>query len=182
MRWEGRGVGCPVAHVSIRHAYCFTAGMQPPTTKSELSASRPDGETPLARPAAGALLPTVLSMTAGAVDVICFLGLNGLFTAHITGNLVVLAAHYVTGGFSQIGPLLSVPVFVIVLALVTFVAKTAEPTTASRRRTLLFLQTLSAFPAYAISPLFLASRQRAIRIFPAAQRATRRGPRTQAGR
>src|SRR5438874_6623247 len=64
------------------------------------------------------LLPTVLSTTAGAVDVIGFLALGGLFTAHVTGNLVVLAAHYVTGGFSQIGPLLSVPVFVIVLGIV----------------------------------------------------------------
>jgi uncharacterized membrane protein YoaK (UPF0700 family) len=61
----------------------------------------------------------VLSATAGASDTIAFLGLGGLFVAHITGNLVILAAHYVTGRFSQIGPLLSVPVFVIVLALVT---------------------------------------------------------------
>jgi uncharacterized membrane protein YoaK (UPF0700 family) len=34
------------------------------------------------------LLPAVLSMTAGAVDVIGFLALGGLFTAYITGNLV----------------------------------------------------------------------------------------------
>lgn len=64
-------------------------------------------------------LVAVLSATAGASDIIAFLGLGGLFVAHITGNLVVLAAHYVTGGFSQIGPLLSVPVFAIVLAVVT---------------------------------------------------------------
>jgi uncharacterized membrane protein YoaK (UPF0700 family) len=64
-------------------------------------------------------LVALLSTTAGACDVVGFLGLGGLFVAHITGNLVILAAHYVTGGFSQIGPLLSVPVFVIVLALVT---------------------------------------------------------------
>ena len=37
------------------------------------------------------LLPTVLSITAGSVDVISFLGLGGLFTAHTTGNLVILA-------------------------------------------------------------------------------------------
>ena len=38
------------------------------------------------------LLPGVLSLTAGSMDVIGFLGLGGLFTAHITGNLVIVAA------------------------------------------------------------------------------------------
>lgn len=52
------------------------------------------------------LLPAVLSTTAGAVDVIGFLALGGLFTAHISGNLCVLAAHYLTGGFSQVVVLL----------------------------------------------------------------------------
>jgi uncharacterized membrane protein YoaK (UPF0700 family) len=56
----------------------------------------------------GWLLPAILSTTAGAVDVIGFLALGGLFTAHITGNVVIVAAHYVTGGFSQVGPLLAV--------------------------------------------------------------------------
>src|SRR5438445_2176703 len=41
------------------------------------------------------LLPTVLSITAGSVDVIGFLALGGVFTAHITGNVVIVAAHYV---------------------------------------------------------------------------------------
>jgi len=52
------------------------------------------------------------------VDVIGFLVFGGLFTAHITGNLVVVAAHYVTGGFGQVGPILAVPVFITVLAVV----------------------------------------------------------------
>ena len=34
------------------------------------------------------LLPGVLGVTAGSVDVISFLGLGGLFAARITGNLV----------------------------------------------------------------------------------------------
>ncbi len=72
------------------------------------------------------LLPAVLSTTAGAVDVIGFLALGGLFTAHITGNLVILAAHYVTGGFSEVGPLLSVPVFVATLGVVTLVSVSAK--------------------------------------------------------
>ena len=77
------------------------------------------------------LLPVVLSTTAGAVDVIGFLGLGGLFTAHITGNVVILAAHYFVGGFSEVGPLLSVPVFVAVLGVVT----RWTPSIVQRRRT-----------------------------------------------
>lgn len=93
------------------------------------------------------LLPTILSTTAGAVDVIGFLALGGLFTAHITGNLVVLAAHYVTGRFSQIGPLLSVPVFVVVLG--TVIVLFTNKTTRRNRRTLLILHAglLAAFLA-----------------------------------
>ena len=56
------------------------------------------------------LLPSVLSMIAGSADVISFLGLGGLFTAHITGNLVILAAHLVSGGTAPLAPMLSVPV------------------------------------------------------------------------
>src|SRR5262245_64295973 len=67
------------------------------------------------------LLPAVLGMTAGEVDVISVLGFGGLFTAHITGNLVILAAHYITGRFGEIAPLLSVPVFVSVLGVLTAV-------------------------------------------------------------
>jgi hypothetical protein len=58
------------------------------------------------------LLPAALSTTAGATDVISFLALGGLFTAHITGNLVILAAHNIKDKFGQIGPLLSLPMFV----------------------------------------------------------------------
>ena len=82
------------------------------------------------------LLPTVLSAIAGAVDVIGFLALGGLFTAHITGNLVILTVHYVTGRFSQIGPLLSVPVFVTVLWIV-IVLFASKPTRHARRALLI---------------------------------------------
>ncbi|HTV47653.1 MAG TPA: YoaK family protein [Phycisphaerae bacterium] len=86
------------------------------------------------------LLPIVLGTTAGAVDVIIFLTLGGLFTAHITGNIIILAAHYITGGFSQIGPVLSVPVFIAVLATVTLVSGKLERTGHFPRRALLILQ------------------------------------------
>src|ERR1700746_59392 len=79
------------------------------------------------------LLPAVLGMTAGSVDAIGFLTLGGLFTAHITGNLVILAAHYVTGHFGEPGPLLSVPVFVAVLGVVALTFGASEKPRASRR-------------------------------------------------
>jgi hypothetical protein len=89
----------------------------------------------LTRLRGGWLLPAVLSTTAGAVDVIGFLAVGGLFTAHITGNVVIVAAHYVTGGFSQVGPLLAVPVFMAVLALVTLasgaIARAGSPPAAA---------------------------------------------------
>jgi uncharacterized membrane protein YoaK (UPF0700 family) len=86
------------------------------------------------------LLPAVLSMTAGAVDVIGFLALGGLFTAHITGNLVIVAAHYVTGGFGQVAPLLAVPVFMAVLGLVTLASGAIASAGWSPLRPLLSLQ------------------------------------------
>jgi len=64
----------------------------------------------------------VLSVTAGCTDIIGFLVLNGLFTAHITGNLVILAAHIVGGGEAQIAPMLSVPVFIVMVGLTRLLA------------------------------------------------------------
>jgi len=72
---------------------------------------------PIERSLARNALPTVLSLIAGSVDVISFVGLGGLFTAHITGNLVILAAHVVSGGDAPRAVMLSVPVFMIVLVL-----------------------------------------------------------------
>jgi uncharacterized membrane protein YoaK (UPF0700 family) len=59
----------------------------------------------------------LLSATAGSTDAIGFLALHGLFTAHFTGNIVILASHVVARGTAGVGQLISVPVFMIVLAL-----------------------------------------------------------------
>jgi uncharacterized membrane protein YoaK (UPF0700 family) len=86
------------------------------------------------------LLPGVLSVVAGSVDVISFLGLGGLFAAHITGNLVVLAAHVVTGKAVSLAPILSVPVFIVVLALTRLAAAGLEETRHCPPQPLLALQ------------------------------------------
>jgi uncharacterized membrane protein YoaK (UPF0700 family) len=110
-------------------------------------------------------LPTILSTTAGAVDVIGFLAFGGLFTAHITGNLVILAAHDVTGRFSQIGPLLSVPVFIIVLGLVTLSFANKPANKARRALLILHAALLTGFLTLAVSLGPFANPDNAIPVF-----------------
>jgi uncharacterized membrane protein YoaK (UPF0700 family) len=71
------------------------------------------------------LLPALLSGVAGMVDVIGFLSL-GLFTAHITGNLVVIAALLARGGPPNIAQVLAVPVFMAAVAAVWLIAKASN--------------------------------------------------------
>ena len=85
-------------------------------------------------------LPFVLSLIAGSTDIIGFLGLNGLFTAHITGNIVVLAAHIVAGDPAILSYILSVPVFMLVLLLTRLLAGGLERFGISTLRPLLLLQ------------------------------------------
>jgi uncharacterized membrane protein YoaK (UPF0700 family) len=87
-------------------------------------------------------LPFVLSVIAGSTDIIGFLGLNGLFTAHITGNIVVLAAHIVAGNRTIFSYVLSVPVFMLMLFLTRLLAKGLERTGVSTLQPLLLLQLL----------------------------------------
>src|ERR1700688_2946452 len=78
-------------------------------------------------------LPAILSTTAGAVDVIGFLALGGLFAAHITGDLVIVAAHYTTGRFGHVWPLLAVPVFIVALGITVLLFRGNESKRSSRR-------------------------------------------------
>ncbi|MGH6728395.1 MAG: YoaK family protein [Pseudolabrys sp.] len=59
----------------------------------------------------------LLSFNGGFVDTAGFLGLQGLFTAHVTGNFVTLGAALVLGHHGVIGKLLALPEFVLVIAL-----------------------------------------------------------------
>ena len=99
------------------------------------------------------LLPFVLSIIAGSVDVIGFLGLGGLFIAHITGNLVILAAKLVVGDQAPVAHLISVPVFMVVLAVIRMLAAGLERIQVASLLPLLFLQLvlLSAFLAICIA-------------------------------
>jgi uncharacterized membrane protein YoaK (UPF0700 family) len=60
-------------------------------------------------------IPALLSLNGGFVDTIGFLGLQGLFTAHVTGNFVTLAATLVSGTHGVIAKILALPEFVVVV-------------------------------------------------------------------
>jgi uncharacterized membrane protein YoaK (UPF0700 family) len=87
-------------------------------------------------------LPFILSVVAGSTDIIGFLGLNGLFTSHITGNIVVLAAHIVVGDPTVFSYILSVPVFMLVLLLTRLLAAALERAGLATLNPLLLLQLL----------------------------------------
>lgn len=109
---------------------------EPESPPASISAPSVDGSP------ATKLLPAVLSAIAGSADVISFLGLGGLFTAHITGNLIVLAAHIVAGRAAGVARLLSVPVFILVLGLTRLLAACLEAVGLASLRPLLLLQFL----------------------------------------
>jgi uncharacterized membrane protein YoaK (UPF0700 family) len=88
------------------------------------------------------LLPALLSVIAGSADVICFMELGGLFTAHITGNLVIVAVHIVAGGKEPIAPMLAVPIFVAALSLTRLLVAGLESIRFGSLRPLLLLQFL----------------------------------------
>jgi uncharacterized membrane protein YoaK (UPF0700 family) len=94
------------------------------------------------RSLAARLLPVVLSLTAGSVDIIGFLGLGGLFTAHVTGNLVILAAHVVASDEAPLALIISVPVFIIMLAVTRLLAAGLERMHVASLQPLLLLQFL----------------------------------------
>lgn len=66
-------------------------------------------------------IPDTLTFNGGYVDTAGFLALQGLFTAHVTGNFVTLGASLAQGSFGVVNKLLALPVFCTVVLLVRLV-------------------------------------------------------------
>jgi uncharacterized membrane protein YoaK (UPF0700 family) len=69
------------------------------------------------KPGGTATIAALLSFNGGFVDTAGFLGLAGLFTAHVTGNFVTLGAALVLGSHGIVGKVLALPEFILVIAL-----------------------------------------------------------------
>ena len=64
-----------------------------------------------------AMIAALLSFNGGFVDAASYLGLQGLFVAHVTGNFVTLGAAVVLGSHGVIAKVIALPEFVAVIAL-----------------------------------------------------------------
>lgn len=98
------------------------------------------------------LLPLVLSVLAGSVDAIGFLW-HGLFLAHITGNLVLVAAHLVAGTPIGLATILSVPAFVVILGLVNLTVVRLEAVGISSLQAQLLVQLVFVAGSFAVGLL-----------------------------
>jgi len=120
-----------------------------------LARSAIPGRSSPTRPGTAALvsrsLPFILSLIGGSTDIIGFLGLNGLFTAHVTGNIVIIAAHIIAGEPTTLSAILAVPVFMMVVLLVRLLAGCAERARLSTLAPLLLVQLLSLVFCLAVS-------------------------------
>ena len=72
------------------------------------------------------LLPPLLSVIAGMVDLTGFFTLGKLFTAHVTGNLVLAAAAAVGGGPLNVAQILAIPVFILAVAITWLIAEASH--------------------------------------------------------
>ncbi len=88
------------------------------------------------------LIAALLAFNAGFVDTAGFLGLQGLFTAHVTGNFVTLGAALVFGTHGAIAKVLALPEFMAVIALVRLIEVALEARNIPALRLLLGAKTI----------------------------------------
>jgi uncharacterized membrane protein YoaK (UPF0700 family) len=67
-------------------------------------------------------LPAILSFNGGYVDTAGYLTLQGLFSAHVTGNFVTIGAALVFGTTGIIAKLLALPVFCVVIVITRLIS------------------------------------------------------------
>jgi len=94
----------------------------------------------MTKPTLKPAFPILLSLNGGFVDTAGFLALDGLFTAHVTGNFVTLAASLVFGISGVVAKLAALPVFCGVVVLARLVGNRLGGGTPAALRTLLVAQ------------------------------------------
>lgn len=96
-------------------------------------------------------VPDFLTFNGGYVDAAGFLALQGLFTAHVTGNFVTIGASLVQGTSGIVAKLLALPVFCLVVLLVRYASQRQARSGAAAPRTLLTVKCLLLVVAAALA-------------------------------
>ncbi len=87
-----------------------------PTTRSTTPAEYPRGD----------VIGSALALTAGYVDTLGFVALFGLFTAHVTGNFVLIGSELANPSHGVLIKLLAFPAFIIGVIVARFLVIHAE--------------------------------------------------------
>ena len=106
-------------------------------------------------PPKGAATAVLAAFTAGFIDTVGFVGLFGLFTAHVTGNFVLIGAAIVTHHSGIIAKLLALPTFIVAIALTSLFLRQCRNTQRPAVRPLLIVQAL-LLVAFTVAGLTLA--------------------------
>jgi len=107
-------------------------------------------------PPKGSIATAALAaFTAGFIDTVGFVGLFGLFTAHVTGNFVLIGAAIVTHHSGIVAKLLALPTFIVAVALTSLFLRHCRKTRRPAVRPLLVIQAL-LLAAFMVAGLSLA--------------------------
>src|ERR1700733_4256485 len=99
-------------------------------------------------------IPALLSLNGGFVDTVGFLGLQGLFTVHVTGNFVTLAATLVSGTHGVVAKLLALPEFIVVIAAVHLIGTALGARKLPARRILLSVKVACLLAFFVLAVAF----------------------------
>lgn len=114
------------------------------------------------------LIGVGLAFAAGFVDAAAFIALTGLFTAHVTGNFVLIGAELVSTSSGVLAKLLALPVFILAVALTRLITLGLERRGSEPLRPLLALEaavlTAFAIAGVTLSPLGSPDGVRAISV------------------
>ena len=101
-----------------------------------------------------AAVTALLAFNGGFVDAAGFLGLQGLFVAHVTGNFVTLGAALVLGGHGIYGKILALPVFALAVAMARLAGGALRARNAPALRVLLGAEAVLLFVFFALAVTF----------------------------
>jgi uncharacterized membrane protein YoaK (UPF0700 family) len=106
------------------------------------------------KPGGPAAIAALLAFNGGFVDTAAFLGLQGLFVAHVTGNFVTLGAAVVLGSHGVIGKILALPEFILVVALARLAGAGLRKCKLPVLRILLAIEAVLLFAFFALAVAF----------------------------